>query len=311
MKQLLLLLILQVGLICSATSGVNQSLSTDERSDALIPLSSTNTPGHKSMLVEGRTWWYYIDHYLYKENDSAEFGFSIGEEVEIDGVKWHKIEIVAEKDYKDGACTYVETPVTVAYMCEEGDKVYTAYFDGVESSKFLTGLTLYFEGEAHTELIFEYKNIGDTFIVGSDDTPYSDYEVLTIHNITQVSNSGNEYTLYDCWDTAPDRWPGMQFIEGLGSISNLFFEPLRRDITSYMKYNSPQLRYVTAPDGTIIYEGIGGYKQWEESSVGNITVEGYGDARWYNLQGVEIESPSAPGIYIRRSTTGPEKLMIR
>lgn len=302
MKKLILLLALHLSLYAMALNSISVDFN---RNDLSIEVTE-----HKPMLVEGRTWWYTQDHYCYGSTGlKSENGISVGEEVEINGQTWHKINVISTENSKWDAASYDNTPRTITYMREEDGEIYTAYFDGTdevyksESIHFHLGFGRFSEKPL---LTYQYSNIGDSFKVSDDD-----YDgIVTIDNISSLTNSGYDYTLYE---GKLDNRFDILIAEGLGRVNEgFFFDPYCEYFTlSYEnQYNFPQLRYVTDPDGTIIYEGIGGYKLWEQSGVDNVVVED-DSCRWYNLQGFEIAEPTIPGIYIRSSRNGNEKVFIR
>lgn len=273
---------------------------------------------HKPMLVEGRTWWYTTTHRLYGYRDEhhdysriSENGLSVGPEVEIEGVKWHKINIVTGLSISD-VWEYNTTPRTIGYMREDGNKIFTAYFDDYNKPEYN-----YFEGVSEyihqytnlrypVQLTYEYKNIGESYIVGDENYVFT---TVTIKNISKCINSGVEYTLYEC--EIPSG-PDASFIDGLGCITGRYFiDPLCSGVTGINSYEYPQLRYITDQDSSIIYEGIGGYKLWEATGVDNVIADGEESYLWYNLQGMAIDEPTTPGIYIRCSRSDNEKVIIR
>ncbi len=267
---------------------------------------------HKPMLVEGRTWWYTSKHRAYGHPSRrwiAENGISVGEEVEIDGIKWHRIDIISTGISRSDVWEHNTTPRTIAYMREDGNKIFTAYFDGVYNgyvegvSEYMHEFTCY---DYPAQLSYEYKNIGESYIVGDENDAHV---TVTINDIYQCTNSGYEYTLYEC---DVQYGSDVSFIDGLGCIANhYFFDPVCGGTPSSITYDYPQLRYITDPDGSIIYEGIGGYKLWEATGVDNVIADSGESYRWYNLQGMAIDEPTTPGIYIRCSRGGNEKVIIR
>lgn len=294
--------------------GANVQL--NERNPYHLAAKRSISENHKPMLVEGRTWWYTQRHRLYgKDGLIAENGISVGEEVEIDGLKWHKIDVVSTGISRNSEWTYNTEPRTIAYMREDGDKIYTAYFDDCRWDIEAVGNfshEFYYGEQFPTQLTYEYKNIGESYLMGNEemigDEQYP-YEKIMIKEIVQIENSGFDYNLYKC-DEFYGR--GLCFIDGLGSIlGGFFFDPLCGGCTSMDSYDFPELRYVTEADGSVIYEGIGGYKLWEATGIGNIAVEDNDCYRWYNLQGMEIDEPTAPGIYIRSNSKGNEKIAIQ
>lgn len=78
-------------------------------------------------------------------------------------------------------------------------------------------------------------------------------------------------------------------------------------------YDPPELTYVTeGEDNHVIFEAAGGEKLWEMAGVESVVADPQaGAVRWFNLQGVAISSPDAPGLYIRRTGSKSEKVLVR
>lgn len=306
MRKLLLLLLLNLSIAAMALNTLSQDSDNSSTENNVAAISES----HKPMLVEGRTWWYTQKHRLYNSpmrRFIAENGISVGEEVEIDGVKWHKINVISSGISRSEVWEYNKTPRLVAYMREEDNKLYTIYTDDclqdIEAVNNYTGPYAY----DRPQLTYAYLNTGESYVLGEEEFGYGS---ITITDISQINNSGFDYTLYTC--KIEHDGENFSFIEGLGCIDIFFFfDPFSYYIAAEDKYDPPLLRYITDPDGTIIYEGIGGYKLWEATGVGNVIAEDDDSCRWYNLQGMEIDEPTSPGIYIRSSRKGNEKVAIR
>lgn len=73
------------------------------------------------------------------------------------------------------------------------------------------------------------------------------------------------------------------------------------------------LRYVTDGENNILYEALGGLKAWETDAFLSTSdlLAPEAATSWYNLQGVEISAPAAPGIYIRRQGSTATKVVIK
>lgn len=295
MRKLFLLLVLNLSLAAMAINPVSQ----DETS---------NTGDYKPMLVEGRTWWYTSRHRSF--DFVAENGISVGEEVEIDGVNWHKINLVSNAVRESDTWLYDTKLGTIAYMREDDGKIYTAYFDNYNYFESISEYCGDFTHEVFkTQLTYEYLDTGMSYTYGNNEH----FGTAIIKNVSKLMNSGFEYALFECDFEFESRpfFQDLNFIEGLGCITDhFFFDPVCGGYSSPTIYDFPQLRYITDPDGTIIYEGIGGYKLWERSGVDNVSVDDE-DCRWYNLQGFEISEPTSPGVYIRSKHNDNEKVFIR
>lgn len=283
------------------------ALAALEVAAATVPADNNET--YSPMLVEGRTWWYNSTHRLYGHPDRsliAENGVSVGEEVEIDGVKWRKINVVMTGFYDARVgWTYDNSVRTIAYMREENGRIYTAYFDGFFECPGLEDYQGDFtRGESGIQLSYEYLEPGESYVMGDSDL----FATIKIDDIVTVRNSGKDYTMYKA---TSDIGQEMNYIKGIGHVERAFYDPLSQGVTALNVFQPPVLRYVTDPDGGIIYEALGGYKLWERDAIENVRVETEDSYRWYNLQGVEIAQPASPGIYIRSGKTGSEKIMVR
>lgn len=71
--------------------------------------------GYKSMVVEGRTWW-YTSNYVGVMTD-CDYGVRIGAEVDIDGVKWHKVEKVLSGNYPANSDIIIDSDSEVVELC--------------------------------------------------------------------------------------------------------------------------------------------------------------------------------------------------
>lgn len=58
----------------------------------------------------------------------------------------------------------------------------------------------------------------------------------------------------------------------------------------------------------MIFEAAGGEKLWEMAGVESVVADPQtGPVQWFNMQGVAISQPDAPGLYIRRIASKSEK----
>ncbi|MDE5958949.1 MAG: hypothetical protein K2G59_02135, partial [Muribaculaceae bacterium] len=81
-------------------------------------------------------------------------------------------------------------------------------------------------------------------------------------------------------------------------------------------YDHPEMRGVYVKVSGLItdvnsYRGVKDCSQYEilsNNSIGEVEVTD-ADAEWYTLQGVRVDSPSSPGVYIMRTSSGSKKVI--
>lgn len=100
---------------------------------------------------------------------------------------------------------------------------------------------------------------------------------------------------------------------GEGPVCQLLPVPVPGNLIGINIICEPELRYVTDKDGEIIYERHGGMRLWDDmkSAVSIETAASETPVEWFNLQGLSIPRPSAPGIYIRKEGRNVSKVSIR
>ncbi|MGM9859509.1 MAG: hypothetical protein ACI31C_02005 [Muribaculaceae bacterium] len=289
---------------------------------SMTPSSSRNaTEEDAQIVIEGRTWWYTSDYCGYGTTD--EYGLRVGEEVEIDGVKWHKVQKILDASYKyrsDVPITFNDDVVDLCYMREEGKNVYTM----VPDDMFYWALDFYLYrayeiiGDVNEPIqVYSFGEVNDQWVMGGDhDFQGSRRKHLTISDITEIESCGNSYSLYTAKCTNDDCLD-VTYIKGIGYSnwwSDLFCMPCD-DFDLSMPYHvPPMLRYVTeGVDNEIIYEGLGGIKIWDDFlNVSDIAVDGQDSTpRYYNLQGMEVSTPDTPGIYLKKVGGTTTKIVIK
>lgn len=103
------------------------------------------------------------------------------------------------------------------------------------------------------------------------------------------------------------------FVESIGAGPlSYFFQPFTDvGLRSPESYSSPLLSYVTDSEKNVIYEGYGGVRLWEIAGVENVSVDDYVPIEWFTIQGIRIDKPCAPGIYIRRQGRHASKFCVK
>ena len=290
------------------------------------------------MVVEGRTWWQEVEgrtgHFLNKPYVKHELGLTIGSEVMIDGVKWNKVYMSTVRNLekvKDGILLN-EDEGLLAYIREQDRKVYCKLLDSNE----YTGRVQNIFGEAPVGLVFPMylttaESRDDVMLIydfnrtdvmlGTLDTewPYYGYEQCKYVSDCEIQNSGRTYRSHKYFhvvDQSAYDDEVVECVEGIGMTKsvwlghNIFFLPLADP--EFTGLQPMLLRYVTDKDNNIIFEQEGGTKLWTEvSGVGNVSADrmAEGETLWYNLQGVRVDCPTVPGVYIEKSGNSTKKVM--
>ena len=260
MKKLYLCLI---GILISLTSVASATDNSNE--------------SYKPLVVEGRTWWYHNRHdYGYQ----VDYGVRIGEQVEIDGVNWNKVEMVLMRNgsVKDTSAPwnvefkYESEPMLTAYIREENGKVYSIMTDDCD---FIPNIgcaasPLWIDTFDSSALIYNFGKVGDSFDIGTEER----HQTLWIESVKDVEINGNAYRCYMAADDPQDKYswicPGdtYNYLEEYGvidAINNLFWIPMSNYCASNPSSGNAFLRYVTeGSDNNIVFTADGGTKLWEE-----------------------------------------------
>lgn len=288
----------------------------------------TATLDYKPLVVEGRTWWYANDIFGYKAlNMEVLSGVRIGEETEIDGVRWNKAEIILSKGYSENSIEpatlkfeYISEPRLIAYVREEAGNVYVKRVDTDATNKIYGEMSnpwWYHHSISYPftdAVVYKFGKTEDVFTGGSEQIN-ADFR---IESVEPVENSGRNYKKYIAKPESGDLFTApasFEFYEQIGSTTGLFFYPYGHwMVGSDFVYGDIHLCYVTeGEDNSIIFTGEGGVKLWEEyAGIGSVETDGEeSPARWFNLQGTEVDSPTLPGIYIKATSGKREKVIIR
>lgn len=323
MKKLLLIfccLFTLVSAVAGNDSGVPTAQNPTEPEQ--VRKKASELTDYKPLVVEGRTWWYSNSN---AEGKTFEFGVSIGEQEESDGVLWNRVEVGLREyfGYRESPGLEFETePLLVAHVREENQKVYArysgsyTYFTGLgttcmgSQAQYLVGDDDFIEG-----LVYDFSPAGTETYYGSKENAWQAY---SIDDITTGTSSGYEYNKYICSAEYSEDlykriiWPlDFDYLEAIGYVNALFYSPFSFDIfTAVGAFQQPTLRYVTDAEENVIYEAKGGKKLWVDyAGVENIRVSE--PESWFNLQGMPVEKPTSPGIYIRKKGNETVKVAIR
>lgn len=194
----------------------------------------------------------------------------------------------------------------VGYIREDGNQVFSI---PLHTHNFtpIKELVFWNESGLHEQfLIYDFSQPNNHFYF---EFPQGvKYQVgFNINSIEEIQNNG---TTYNEWQTEYDGIINeslletplatkFTYAEGVGitksfNLSMLFYMPWETAVAGGYDYQNPTLRYVAdGPDNTIIYEGIGGKKLWEEElSVDNITVDSdMYEIEWYTIKVFALTVP--------------------
>ena len=274
------------------------------------------TAAEKKLAVEGRTWWYKSEQRIV--GNTQEYGIRIGEEVTIDGERWNKVKLhmYTAPHLSDIEGTIVNDTVTFAYMKDDGCSITLRGTDEAPE-RMIESLYFYLFLQEGYYSTYKFGEIGDMAKFGSERFK----ETYVIEDIDTIENSGHSYKLYKARftdDPTADynfilKNEPFDFIEGIGHPSNLFLFPFLGGSNSMIGWQEPELAYVTeGDDNHVIYEAAGGKKLWELAGIEAVTVDSdNAQPEWFTLQGVKIDEPTATGVYIRRTGSRSEKVVVK
>lgn len=293
------------------------------------------------MVIKNRTWWYHLDRCDGTVPGmcgtwNSEFGIQIGDEVEIDGIMWHEMNVVKRGDgnYYHGMIVEDEYPICISYIREEGDNVY-ALLDKTRLSAYPQLMQImqhsrwapYISDSPEEVTLYHFGNENDIYEMGAA----AETAVCAIRSVTTEE--------FECFDfdnvthtvervrvDKPgfmDGYTEFTVVEGVGAFSadkehiSLFFAPFT-DNTYESEYEIPVLSYVTDGDyrhtsPTVVFEGAGGWAQWEYlvSSPDIEVSDRQPSARWYSIDGVEVTEPLTPGVYVKIAGNSASKVVVR
>lgn len=317
MKKLILLLFLGTG-FTFISNAASRDVSVDNH----------------AMVVEGRTWWYNME-YTMPWFESHEFGVRIGEEVIIDGEAWRTMELVGgherhrTTDPLKGEELEIspwkaidENGMILGYIREQDNTVLmkeTQRTQGYEPLRHTRSALVDFHDGVNK--LYCFGKPRDMFEVGRD-SYFHNFEIISTETI---ESAGREYTMYNAkWLSSKPETNYVpifnsdeelfSYIEGVGPVCGAIFAPEGSYAPSIPYWTVPVLRYVTeGEDNEIIFENIGGEKAWELSGVDTPIADDMQNApkQWFNLQGIAIERPASPGVYIVKQGGRTYKTCIR
>ena len=275
--------------------------------------ASTDAAAMKKLAVEGRTWWYR--GYTRAIPNTQEWGIRIGEEITINGEIWNKVDLCLYTDEHEigTEATYHAEPRTIAYIKDDGHNVCAmCNCEGMALRAFAP--YLYYDDQ-HPFYLYTFGDVSEKGIYGGAD--YVLFYPYQINEITEITNSGIKYRYFkgqfsDIPPFGDDT--KYEYIEGIGHPTWFMLMPYGLGSTDIIGFNDPELTYVTeGDDNHVIFEAAGGTKLWEMAGVESVVADPETTApqQWFNLQGVAIERPTGPGVYIRRTASRAEKVAIR
>ena len=305
----------------------------------ILPARSTdNTVSSKQsaspvMVIPGRTWWYHAQRLFNGPlpANNYEFGMQISDETfDTNGANWYMLQIthsaIFDPDWNNPV--YDDTVYPVCYIREENGRVYVwavprdEYHCGFEAvEEWINDSSCwqqYFENQDQFPCevaIYDFSTQGETATIGTQTEPITCYIIgrRTIESHGYIYEERTEH--HD-----KGRFPNDDYvvIEGIGaymgegSVCQLLPVPVPGNLMGINIIREPQLRYVTDKDGEIIYERHGGMRLWDDmkSTVSIETPASETPVEWFNLQGLSIPRPSAPGIYIRKEGRNVSKVSI-
>ena len=274
------------------------------------------TAAEKKLAIEGRTWWYKSQFMAYPKEQ--EFGIKIGEEVTVDGEKWNKVTLCMynEAHHPDSTATIKTDTLTVGYIKDDGINISTkttikpVNCEALADTRFFD---LYLNAE-NTD--YTFGEIGSQGFYGNQNDGLSQF--YSINKITELSNSGNTYRVFQGIGQKNESGFGYlnipyEYIEGIGHPKYFMMLPFHNDYTTLLRWGEPKLAYVTdGDDNHVIYEAAGGKKLWELAGIEAVTVDSdNAQPEWFTLQGVKIDEPTATGVYIRRTGSRSEKVVVK
>ena len=286
--------------------GIIEFISRDEQQQAKS--RALRAPA-KKLAVKGRTWWYRGQRRVIE--NIQEWGIRIGDEVTINDEVWNKVDLCLYTDeYKEG-----ENPVlhkdtqTIAYIKDDGHTVCAMH--DYEQSLIAAMDSYLFYGNEKPFYLYTFGDVSETGIYGLDE-PYE------IKEINEITNSGIKYRYFKAEIDSEQAFflrplTTYDYVEGIGHPELFMLMPSGGGDSNLIGFQEPELTYVTeGEDNHVIFEAAGGEKLWEMAGVESVVADPQtGAVQWFNMQGVAISQPDAPGLYIRRTASKSEKVLIR
>lgn len=314
--------------------GANVILNGEKQQTYALRTKRTSKSTSPIMVVPGRTWWYHAQR-LYNgplPANNYEFGMQISDETfDTNGATWHMLQIThsAVFDPDGNNPVYDDTIYPVCPIREENGRVYvwavprddyTCGFEAVE--EWINDSSCwqqYFENQDQFPCevtIYDFSTQGETATIGTQTEPITCYitgrRTIESHGYTYKERTEHH---------DKGRFPNYDYvvIEGIGAymgegpVCQLLPVPVPGNLIGINIICEPELRYVTDKDGEIIYERHGGMRLWDDMkrAVSIETPASETPVEWFNLQGLSIPRPTAPGIYIRKEDRNVSKVSIR
>lgn len=279
-------------------------------------LSAETTPpatAEKKLAVKGRTWWYRG----FRRNipKTQEWGIRIGEEVTIKDEVWNKVDMCLYTDeFVIGEKPVLHHDVqTIAYIKDDGHYVCAMHDPG---QSLIAAMAPYIAYEMdYPFYLYTFGNVSESGLYCSEALG----ESYKIKEISEITNSGIKYRYYKAEvikNKNPffyESMPMYEYVEGIGHPEFFMLMPFGGGYSDTIGFQNPELTYVTeGEDNHVIFEAAGGEKLWEMAGVESVVADSQaGAVQWFNMQGVAISQPDAPGLYIRRIASKSEKALIR
>ena len=312
------------------------------------PAISAQISNDEGMLTPGRTWWY--NSRVTGNSGQYEFGVRIGDEIEIEGHTWKKIEVIKEafngqyfscddwklrNDIQDTGYLRLDEDSNVIVRFSKRN-----YAEGESRSDVIIALVgdNILEGRNRMDLTFDMAG-GDEIVIYSLNESKTNFTFgipnaerpcretaldFTIKSVGAFDGGMIPDTqLFTCEQSFADMGDvkfEYSYTDQFGVVSDvldwsgLFFFPYPLIHASHPIPLPPVLRYVTDKDNSILYTAEGGLKLWEMEPT---AVEGVGvesavaEAEYYDLQGRRVAEPAAHGVYIRRQGAKAEKFYVK
>ncbi len=239
-----------------------------------ITLAALSIPAsaYKPLLVEGRTWIYTQYN---NSPDIITYVRSIEGDTIIEGKCYQRL-------------IEPESKKVIAYMREEGEKVFKLRVDNEGATDFDNETLLYDFGTP----------VGSTFTIQAIselDRGLDDYELTVLKSETK-NFSNNTYvvkTVARSYDYREERYGyPIEFAESLGCLEFGTLETIYLDPYPARQVYFPFLLTVKEKDGTVLYD----YYQLGVDEINSSRVD---DGRMYDLSGREIREPQRGTVYIQ------------
>lgn len=279
---------------------------------------------NKKLAIKGRTWWYKSTTNMpYYE---CEYGIRIGEEVTINNETWNKLKICLytnRYDVGESPEDFYKSDITFAYIKDNGHTICVYRDNAYNEESYMKepwwhALEDYVLFADEPFQLYNFGEISERSIYGCLNSLWYSY---IIKDIGEIKNSGNNYRLYTT-EVHPkatgSNFPcedgrTYEYIEGIGHPKYFMLMPYGGGCPETLSYAPPLLTYVTeGEDNHVIFEAAGGSKLWEMAGVETVFADNVeATEQWFNLQGVAIEKPTTPGLYIHRYGAKTEKVAVR